>query len=542
MRHCSCTFTIMLLIGLLAGGVGIVSGEDLPVIKGKRVVATVTGEPITLEELNRDFAFASGASKSEVLRRLINVSLVVQEGKRIGLDELPEVKNMVDAFSKVTLREELMERQVKGIKVDDKEVEKLYKESIKEWKINSLLFEKEDAAKKMAEEIKAGKNFDALSKQYVADGKAKEGERGEWLKVKDISPQIVNAVSTMKAGSVSPIIPFKSGFVILRLEDIRYAEDPEAMKQAREGALKRKKVQVLKDYSDGLIKKYAKVNQDVLKRIDYESKTPGFEALLQDKRAVAEITGEDPITVGELTQHLKMQFFHGIERAIEDKKLNSKKVPALDEIIYKRVFRKEALRLGLDKTAGYENKVKEYENAVLFGAFVNKVIVPDIKLKEEEIKAYYSEHLKEYTMPEMMKIKGLVFAKREDGESAIEKLRKGTEFQWLAENAEGQVDKNAKGLLTFDGKLLTTKDLPEGVQKVVHGARTGDFRLYESSDGYFYILAVQDVIPSKPQPYEEAREAVAKRLFDEKVKNAVEDYAEKLRAVSDVKVYLTDQK
>jgi len=540
MKHCSCALTITLLIGLLVGSVGIVSGEDLPVIRGKKVVATVTGEPITLEELNRDLAFASGASQSEVLGRLINVNLVVQEGKRIGLDELPEIKNMIDAFSKVTLREELMERRVKDIKADPKEIEKLYREGIKEWKVSSVLLEKEDDAKKMAEEIGTGKNFDELSKQYVAAGKAKEGERGEWLKVKNISPQIVNAISKIKAGSISPIIPIKSGFVILRLEDIRYTEDPEAMKQAREEALKRKKVQVLKDYSNALIKKYATVNQDVLKSIDYESKAPGFEALLKDKRAVAKITGEDPITVAELTRHLKMQFFHGIERAIESKKLNSKKVPALDEMIYKRVFRKEALRLGLDKTEGYENRVKEYENSVLFGAFVNKVIVPDIKMKEEEMKAYYGEHVKEYTMPEMMRINGLVFAKREDEESAIEKLRKGTEFQWLAENAEGQVDKDTKGLLTFDGKLVATKDLPEGVQKAIHGARAGDFRLYESSNGYFYVLAVQDVIPAKPQPYEEAREAVAKRLFDEKVKKAVEDYADKLRAVSEVRIYLKD--
>ncbi|HXX33483.1 MAG TPA: peptidyl-prolyl cis-trans isomerase [Thermodesulfobacteriota bacterium] len=540
MRHIFFKLVLILTLLLFSGTTATGAEEKLPVIEGKEAVATVNGEPITLEELNRDLPLASGASKSEVLRRLINVSLVVQEGKRIGLDELPEIKNMVDAFSKVTLREELMERQIKDIRVDDKEVEKLYKESIKEWKISSLLFEKEDAAKKMAEEIKAGKNFDELSKRYVAEGKAKEGERGVWLKVKDISPQIVNTVSKMKAGSVSPIIPFKSGFVILRLEDIRYTEAPEAMEQAREEAIKRKKVRVLKDYSNGLIKKYAKVNQDVLKGIDYESKTPGFEALLQDKRAVAEIRGESPITVGELTQHLKMQFFHGIERAIESKKLNSKKVPALDEIIYKRVFRKEALRLGLDKTEGYENKVKEYERSVLFGAFVNKVIVPDIKLKEEEMKAYYSEHIKEYTMPEMMKINGLVFAKREDGEAAVEKLRKGTEFQWLAENAEGQVDKDTKGLLTFDGKLVTTKDLPEGVQKAIHGARAGDFRLYESPDGYFYALAIQDVIPSKPQPFEEAREEVAKRLFDEKVKKAVEDYADKLRAVSEMKIYLKD--
>jgi len=531
---------IISIVGLLIGTVGIASGQDLPLIKGKKVVATVNSEPITLDEFNRELPHAQGAKKSELLRRLINISLVVQESNRIGLDELPEIRNMVDVFSKVTLREELMERQVKDIKVDEKEVEKLYKESIKEWKISSLLFEKEDAAKKMAEEIKAGKKFDELSKQYVAEGKAKGGEQGEWLKVKDIDPQIINVVSNMKTGSVSPVIPFKSGFVILRLEDIRYTENPEAMKQAKEEVLKLKKVQVLKDYSDALIKKYAKVNQDVIKRIDYESKSPGFEALLKDKRVIVEIKGENPITVGELTQQLKQQLYHGVERAVETKRLNSRKDSALEEILYKRVFRKEALRLGLDKTEGYKDKVKEYENSVLFGAFVNKVIVPDIKLKEEEVKAYYQKHIGDYTFPEMMKIDSLVFSKRQDAEIAIERLRKGTEFQWLSANAEGQVDRNTPGLLTFDKKFLTTKDLPEGLQKVISGARAGDFRLYESPNGYFYVLTIQDVIPSKPQPYEEARGIVSRKVFDDQVKKAVEDYADKLRAVSDVKVYLKD--
>jgi len=45
----------------------------------------------------------------------------------------------------------------------------------------------------------------------------------------------------------------------------------------------------------------------------------------------------------------------------------------------------------------------------------------------------------------MMKINSLVFAKRQDAEIAIEKLRKGTELQWLSINAEGQVDRNTQG-------------------------------------------------------------------------------------------------
>ena len=100
------------------------------------------------------------------------------------------------------------------------------------------MVEKENEAKKMVEDINGRQVLMKLSKQLVAEGKAKRGERG-WLKVKDINPQIVNAVSKMKVGAVSSIIPVKSGFVILKLEDIRYYEDPEAMKQARREALPR---------------------------------------------------------------------------------------------------------------------------------------------------------------------------------------------------------------------------------------------------------------------------------------------------------------
>jgi hypothetical protein len=48
------------------------------------------------------------------------------------------------------------------------------------------------------------------------------------------------------------------------------------------------------------------------------------------------------------------------------------------------------------------------------------------------------------------------------------------------------------------------------------------------------------VIPAKPQPYAETREAIAKILYNEKLNKAVEEWAEKLRAVSEVKVYLKE--
>ena len=542
------TLSMVIFIGTVGMTLG--AEQSLPVVKGKKIVASVNEELITLDQFNQELEMlhqkVPGEKKGgkgnplDLLNRMINTRLIIQEARRMGLHELKEIRERVDVFARVTLRDDLIERQIKDIKPDEKEVEEVYKESIKEWKIKSILFEKEENAKKMDSEIKAGKNFDEVLKKFLADKLGKGSQEAEYLKGKDLLPPVAEAVSKMKVGTVSPIIPIKSGFVILKLEDIQFPDNPIAKEQVRLEVLRKKQKDAVIKFDKSLKKKYVKVNEGLLKSLDFESKEPGFDKLLKDKRVVAEIKGENPITVGEFADYMKQQLFHGVDRAIETKRLNKRKDKVLEEVLNKRVFRKEALRLGIDKTESYKNKVKEEENAVIFGAFVKKAVAPDIKLKEEEIKAYYDQHIKEYTYPEMMKINSLVFSKREDAEKTLTSLRQGTDYQWLKANAEGQVDKGSKGVIDLDEKLLTTKDLPEDVQKVVSGAKSGDFRFFESPEKHFYVLLIQEVIPPRPQPYPEAREKIANKIYGEKITKALEEYADKIRAVSDVKVYLKD--
>jgi hypothetical protein len=52
------------------------------------------------------------------------------------------------------------------------------------------------------------------------------------------------------------------------------------------------------------------------------------------------------------------------------------------------------------------------------------------------------------------------------------------------------------------------------------------------------VLAAQDVVAAQPQPYEQVRREIAEEVLDVKIQKAVEEYAEKLRALSDVRVYL----
>jgi len=542
---------IFLVVILFLANIGNASEKKLPVIDGEEVMAMVNNDPITTGEFNRALSsIHSDSSEKEreaskvdyngILKRLITLRLIRQEAINIGLNELPEVKEMVEQYSRQTLSGLLRGLYVKNLNADETEIEKLYKEAVMEVRLKSVLINKKDEAGKIEEEIKTGGNFDSIVKRIISGKTAQGKDEGVYFKGQELLPQVIEAVSGMEIGDVSPIIEVADGFIIFRLEDRRFPENIAAKESSVKQALEHKRKKALEEYKDSLIKKYVKIDEKVLEGLNYESSEEEFEKLLKDSRVVAEIEGEQPVTVAELTAALKDKYFHGVETAAKKKKLNeNKRLFFYDTLLQKRVSLKEALKQGIDKSPVFKSMVKEYENSVLFDSFLRKVIIPDIKLTDEEVNKHYEENIAKYSSPEMMRFDSIVFGKKSDAEAAVDRLKKGTDFKWLSSNTEGQVDKNAGGLIMLKGTLVTA-GLSADVQKAISGAGSGDVRLYTSPEKYYYVLYIQDVFPSKPSPFEEVKNGISEEIFKDRLTKSIDDWAKKLREVYDVKVYATE--
>ena len=138
----------------------------------------------------------------------------------------------------------------------------------------------------------------------------------------------------------------------------------------------------------------------------------------------------------------------------------------------------------------------------------------------------------------MIKIKALGFARRQDAEETVNKLKKGVDFQWLKSNAEGQLDPRLQKI-GFDPDMpVMVTHLPLDVQRSVSKARSGEARFYAGPDQQFYALLIQEVIPERPEPFEAVQKKIAQTIYEEKLKKAVEEYAEKLKRLTPVKIYL----
>ena len=555
MRKITALFVYLPVAILIAGTPALSATQLLPLVDGKEAVAVVNGEPITREEYEEEItSLHSGMSDGKktgarkpgkldyagILKRLIDSRLILQEARNIGINELPEVRDMVESYSKQTLRAVLLKEHTKDVKPDEAMVDSLYKKAAGEWKFGSVMFKNEDDARKMETEIKAGKNFDELVEKANAEGRAKGGKAEGYFKSDVILSKISDVLSAMEVGAASPVIPVPGGYAIVKLDDARYEESPEKKEAARKQALQMARSAASQEFVGSLKKKYAKTDQELLAGLDYGSSVEEFEKLSKDERVIAEIEGEAPIKVSDLSDALRQKYFHGIERVIGKKDLDAKKYLVFDGMLEKRVLLKAASVEDIKKNDSYQVLVRTYENGVVFGVFVQKVIIPEITVMESEVKAYYDEHHSEYTSPELMRLDSIVLKKRGDAETAMQKLREGDQLSWLKTNAEGQVDKDAEGLKALEGNVVTTNELPDDLRNALSGASSGDFRLYESPEGYFYVISIVAVYPPETEPYLSVREAIARNLFDKRVKKGVEDWAEKLRAVADVKIYIED--
>jgi hypothetical protein len=512
--------------------------------------ATVGDEVVTLRDLTEGLAqvhegrSADGAAKegsdvATVLERLVTARLFVLEARDMGILEIPEVKEAIETYRATAAREIFIERHVfKDIQPDPDEVEAIYREAVREWKVRSLLFDGEADAKAFRDGLTTVRPFASAAREALAQKKATGDEDAAWLERSRMQPAVLQAVRALAAGEVSAPIRVKGGFAILQVEEVRYPDVPQAREEARKRSAGRLKGEALQKAYNALVARYAKVDTALYNRLDFQAKKPGLEALSKDRRTLVRIQGGKPITVGDLGAALQEKFFHGADRAIAEKRVNSQKRTTLDQLMFKRVFASEAERVRIAETEEYRRAVKSFVDSALFGYFVQKAVLPAVKPSEEEGKAYYEKHKADFTSSALYRLEALGFGKPASAQAALAKLKGGTDMKWLATNADGQL-KDEEQELQLSGFPVTAKSLPGDLAKALAGAGTGDYRLYGNARGQTYVVHVVELIPAQVQTFDEAREEVAKKVYAEASDKAIREWAEKLRKVHAVNVYVT---
>jgi parvulin-like peptidyl-prolyl isomerase len=510
-------------------------------------VARVGDEAITLRELADALATAHAPHAAEghaqkrdpmvIVERLVDLRLMVLEALAMGIADLPEYRAQVEAHRSKLLRDMLKEGYTRDLKPELQKAEAVYRNAVRAWKVRSLTFAAEADARELASRVKGGASFEVLAAEALAQKKAQGTGQSDVLPEKKMLPEVVAELRKLAPGQTSPVIKVGTGFAVVLLEGEQFPDDPEQWAAAEWTVLSARHNEELARQFQLLSKKYATVDRKLLKKLDFEAKKPGLKALLADQRPLVKIKGEKPITVADLAVEIQGGYFHGAEQAAKSKKqLNLRKEGALDNVMGRRLFLKEALARKIDQTARFRYRMQDQEFSLLMSAAVQRAVVPGIQVTEPDERAYYQAHQPDYTTPRMLRLEGLAFRSERDAQAALKKLQAGTDFKFMAQNAQGRLDPEA-AQLTFDGQVLSSAGLSASVQRSLAGARTDDFRLHDEGAEHHVIHVIEE-FPPHPQPFEEARGDIRKKVASEKLEQAIQDWVAKLRQAYPVEVYL----
>jgi peptidyl-prolyl cis-trans isomerase C len=513
-------------------------------------VATVDGEPIQVKELTAILMEAHAehgmpgkgppSVKLDVLKlveRLVTLRVIAAEARTMGMAETPELARSFADNRAVVLRGMVKARATKGIQADPKEVDALTKLVTREVKLETVFFKAPEDVKAFVAAVKAGGSFTALAAEAVAAKKATPGDLAEYVRPDKLLPAVRGALEGVKKGELAAEpLQTAQGTAVIRLEDERYADDPDAKLQAEETSRSERKDIEFAAYLGRLRKEHAKVDRRLLAQVDFDS-AKKFEARRKDERILARVDGMPPIKVSEVAEALERQFFHGVSRRADKKELNAKKQLFFDDLLNRRLADREAEVLGLKDRKEFKDRIGDFEREQLFSAFVTKVLAPDIEVKESEVKARYDANPGAYATPPMLRLEAVSYKDPKNARLALEKAQRGAEFRWLKENSDEQVAEGESNL-AFDAKPLTIAGLPAGLARTLQGAHEGEYRLHVEGEQH-HLVHVAAEVPAGVRPYLEVRGEVARAIYGERLDAAMREYLSKLREVHEVKIFLT---
>src|SRR4030043_650153 len=144
-------------------------------LRREMVLAVVDGEPVTEEDLKyslqithrrEDLSSADVLNLSQYVHGMVDDKLIIDEARRMSMDQYPEVKQAIQAY---ILRESVVrlhdEEIVKKVTVSEKNIIDYYKKDYERFTLGLIEAGSEEDAKDILKKLKMDKNFKELAQK-----------------------------------------------------------------------------------------------------------------------------------------------------------------------------------------------------------------------------------------------------------------------------------------------------------------------------------------------------------------------------------------
>jgi len=180
-----------------------------------------------------------------------------------------------------------------------------------------------------------------------------------------------------------------------------------------------------------------------------------------------------------------------------------------------------------------EEKFKEQvkENLIIFK--YREKVVGDVKISDQDVRAYYDSNIKEFKADQVKASHILVNTEEEAG-TVLEKVEKGEDFNKLAE--EYSVDPSAK---TNKGDLgyFGYGEMAQPFEEAAFALDVGEVSDIVKTQFGYHIIKVTDKQIVDPTPFEEVKEGIEDRLLYDAREKKFNEIIRELREQAEIETY-----
>ena len=518
-------FLLLALCSLLVFVVGCASLQQQ-----EDVLAIVNGEPITEGDLKyslsishrrEDLSSAGPLNLSHFIQKLIDDRLIIQEARRMGAEDYPEIQQALQAY---ILRESVVrlhdEEIVRKVTVTEEDIKSYYKKNHERISLGIIEVGTEENGHEIVEQLKKGADFKELARKYSTHPSQKDG--GEViLRRSSLTPPIEKTVSNLKPGESSDVLKIKDKYYIIKF--IGSEEAPDSAFESVRGSIERTiRKQKEKERSDEYLKYLREqgtihINNELFQAIQISEESER-EKLSQDARTLVQINGVT-LTAGN---------FASLARTYPGRS----KETILKDWIDQKVVDREALSRHYERTPELENTVASYKNQLLKNAFIKRVVIPQITLSDEALKKYYVSHQESFMKPVRFKIQQITVKTMDDAQDVLNNLQNGADFSWLAKNRSLDSAASEGGDLGW----MTRAELPEPVKKIIDTLKPGDISPVIKIDTNYRVIQLLDRKEGAVEEFDKVKNAVYRAALEEQVKAILDNYISQLKKDADITV------
>lgn len=205
--------------------------------KGSTVVK-VGGKTITQEDVQAEInalpemakAFFQGPDGTErFVDELVKKEMLYLEAQKRGLDKSKDFQRQVEEFKKLTLINQLLEKEMAAASnITEQDIKDYYEKNKNEFTMNNqirlshIVVKTDDEAKQVMERLQKGEDFAKVASALSQDkASAKTGGDIGTFKRGEMIPELESVAFSLKKGAVSMPVKLKDGIHILKVTDAK---------------------------------------------------------------------------------------------------------------------------------------------------------------------------------------------------------------------------------------------------------------------------------------------------------------------------------